>query len=1466
MHSRARPPSLFGAPPGSAAPHHHAPPSSLDARRALGLHRTGLADLTNSPAATASANGAGSGSAAAKGSARSLSSSFTTPSGLAALSSTTSRRPGSAASAYASAGSGAGAGPASHAFRGKLFFFNAVDSLAKTETDELTHLIQSAGGSVLVFFSKDVTHVIVDDAVKANLASILSTGAKSASASALLRQPTPRAALSSNVLHTAVKESMDIWSVSALRKEIRLRCPAASNNNTNSRRTSGLSSVLDLHGSRDASAESNRAQAVARLRKASRVDTTTGRGGGSSSASAGGAIEGVNIRRLVSPYFVLLDGQAHYRPPIVQEYTDASVLPHLYVHTDPNASPFLASEHGPLAIERAPDRSASLAHLPAALGPPPAFLPQPKEDHAEFLEDLAQIADDPDLVESLRALIPARPGYCEQCRAKFDTLTDHLASALHRSRVLDPDTWRSLDKYAAQYARPPSHPAALAARNASEAGAVQRKLVNPSLAAGPPPPPPVAAPAVEDTRTAATAHSPSPRVATGGLPRTRSNTTMAVRSPMFNVDSSSTDMGLGLGGGGIDSPVGAAEPLFSPPPPPPPEMQPPALPPAPLSTTSSLTSDLGSDPLAPPVVVHTATPMPPTASAKAWPAVQAAAQSAPRPVVVDVDAFNSETSSEIDIIGDGGVHADEMVVDPVSRPLPPPRAAAAAGVTVYHRGTDDDDLFGAAGAAAGDSDLGSTSEDESLASTIHRSRPSADNRRSASPTPANRKRTRGRAAPRAAAADGSDGSETEEEDDDEEEDELVAKRRRVGSFDAAAAAAHAAAAVPDFDFGDSESSVMDIYGDEDDEDNVGSAPGRGPPQPPVMGPPPSRRLSAIPTPLSAAGGGASSRPAATPYQYQSQPAAARDSAPRTRSRPSTSGTTSSRRESVAHAWPDTEGGVWNMYASGITPAQSVVGETPRVAATPSWTAAAASGVTTPWTAPTPSVRPSAAADLSALVFDRETSPMLVSPVDDEFEFDFLPNDSGAGAGTGVAVAVSAAPPLTLPAPPSLHDPQYHRGAGAGAGPGTGAYSQIPESFDIASRPTDSAVTMAALTSAASGHDSAKSPPHLRGFTGFHSAIDTSVADMLLATGGAHGQGHPYLSSSAALLPSASSPPASAPGNAIQLAAESLFTDVPSEMTQQQNGGAAGQLPPLPLPPLPLPPLPQPAFGLVSSPGPRALAATAFRNAAAARGVGVQSSPGGFRGAGGVEISSPRRPPPLPTPALRGSPIPLPAPSSPAPPPPPPPPQQQQQQHARGTPVRIKFIMSESRPGTSSSRYNNTSPAPNAGPIPQHLLAHLPPPPVLPTVASSPALHRSGAAGPLQTPAHSSTSGGIATANDRGGGVGGGTPDSRFRTTPPMAISSGAIIVPPISPLVDGAVPADLPRRRRARDVPVEMVNVEETTDDDDGGPMPLTSSSSPAAGGGRAGSASPTPHRRHSNQQHNRGQAQTQTQLLTPRS
>ncbi|KAK5278747.1 Cdc7p-Dbf4p kinase complex regulatory subunit [Cryomyces antarcticus] len=47
-----------------------------------------------------------------------------------------------------------------------------------------------------------------------------------------------------------------------------------------------------------------------------------------------------------------------------------------------------------------------------------------------------------------------KPGYCENCRDKFEDFSEHILSRKHRKFALTPDNWKELDELLVQLDRP----------------------------------------------------------------------------------------------------------------------------------------------------------------------------------------------------------------------------------------------------------------------------------------------------------------------------------------------------------------------------------------------------------------------------------------------------------------------------------------------------------------------------------------------------------------------------------------------------------------------------------------------------------------------------------------------------------------------------------------------------------------------------------------------------------------------------------------------------------------------------------------------------------------------------------------------------------------------------------------------------------------------------------------------------
>jgi DBF zinc finger len=76
------------------------------------------------------------------------------------------------------------------------------------------------------------------------------------------------------------------------------------------------------------------------------------------------------------------------------------------------------------------------------------FIPEnQKQDDISITSELKNLSSCPMLFKSLKEKfsLPLRPGYCERCLTKFDSMYDHINSETHCTSARNPDNWKSLD-------------------------------------------------------------------------------------------------------------------------------------------------------------------------------------------------------------------------------------------------------------------------------------------------------------------------------------------------------------------------------------------------------------------------------------------------------------------------------------------------------------------------------------------------------------------------------------------------------------------------------------------------------------------------------------------------------------------------------------------------------------------------------------------------------------------------------------------------------------------------------------------------------------------------------------------------------------------------------------------------------------------------------------------------------------
>ncbi|ORZ39632.1 hypothetical protein BCR44DRAFT_1426920 [Catenaria anguillulae PL171] len=349
------------------------------------------------------------------------------------------------ASASASA-----AKPHKQPFRGMCFFF-------AEEKDGDDSQVTALGGEIRIFFSKDVTHLIVPDAVKAQLPALLSASCSShAAASAATPAPT------------------DLLLKARPPKHSQPHAAAAATGQPRSTpwpKCVQLNHQVRLH--------------TGRLTASTHPSTLTnayahGPGHGQSRTHNNHA----RLRPLQAPYILVLDKQGHFRPCILKEYTDDADLPRL--HRTPQESilsPFQrSSQHAPPVdlslpgngvVRPAPAKpNPSLTYLPANPGPPPtefqlqSRLAQEGARVSSKTYEEAYLHADLDVLKrserTVRAVLPyaaPRASYCEWCGVRYDNMVEHMASETHQTAIRQPGAWRELDlmirTYGRKYVEPP---------------------------------------------------------------------------------------------------------------------------------------------------------------------------------------------------------------------------------------------------------------------------------------------------------------------------------------------------------------------------------------------------------------------------------------------------------------------------------------------------------------------------------------------------------------------------------------------------------------------------------------------------------------------------------------------------------------------------------------------------------------------------------------------------------------------------------------------------------------------------------------------------------------------------------------------------------------------------------------------------------------------------------------------------
>ncbi|KAJ3375652.1 hypothetical protein GGF31_002855 [Allomyces arbusculus] len=313
-----------------------------------------------------------------------------------------------------------------------------ADKLPPGELDALAGKITRRGGDVEPFFSKNVTHLVVDDALKPLVAKLAAT---------------PAASLNS-MRHRILKSALDlnakIVTYSELRAQLFGNAPSASSSSKDpSKRPKSALRPLTGH------------YFVV-------LDST--------------GVHRPIMEKEYSPGFTAFpkltvmpdSSQTPFLPPSRSTTTtsgDAATLDALLMdETDPDNPD---TPRGIIGLVPAPPTRFSVRSLPASAPPlPPVLAARARvaadpnvtlQKELDFLHDVdALLASRAPLSPGSRApLAPLggaahagdRAAYCERCDGKFRGLDDHVRSDQHRKVVRRGEYWRRLDDLAARHAR-----------------------------------------------------------------------------------------------------------------------------------------------------------------------------------------------------------------------------------------------------------------------------------------------------------------------------------------------------------------------------------------------------------------------------------------------------------------------------------------------------------------------------------------------------------------------------------------------------------------------------------------------------------------------------------------------------------------------------------------------------------------------------------------------------------------------------------------------------------------------------------------------------------------------------------------------------------------------------------------------------------------------------------------------------
>jgi hypothetical protein len=154
------------------------------------------------------------------------------------------------------------------------------------------------------------------------------------------------------------------------------------------------------------------------------------------------------LKVLKDTYFVVVDGNGHYRPIMAKEYSPGFRYPRIFFVPGSNQSPFVlpVPPLASLPLSSAPVTSFSFTSLPQSNDSPTMRVRAQDLTEQQFISDLIELRNNPTLIATLNTFSNGRPGYCERCHSRFEKIGDHVLSARHRRVSMDLLSWRELDR------------------------------------------------------------------------------------------------------------------------------------------------------------------------------------------------------------------------------------------------------------------------------------------------------------------------------------------------------------------------------------------------------------------------------------------------------------------------------------------------------------------------------------------------------------------------------------------------------------------------------------------------------------------------------------------------------------------------------------------------------------------------------------------------------------------------------------------------------------------------------------------------------------------------------------------------------------------------------------------------------------------------------------------------------------